>query len=119
MGEAARASCLKKAYTRCVRCTPTLCIALHTQARAAAPTEQPGGSGSEKQSDGAMMLPRKEQHIRVSSDRLSPAQFVLQPGGRVVISVAQGGPQQAFSIGRDVEEAFVTPVIPPGSSYEW
>ncbi|KAL4457297.1 hypothetical protein ABPG75_012162 [Micractinium tetrahymenae] len=66
-----------------------------------------------------MMLPRREQHIRVSSDRLSPAQFVLQPGGRVVIAVTQGGPQQAFCIGRDVEEAFATPGIPPGSSYEW
>lgn len=87
--------------------------------RAAASPEQPGDSSSGERSDGAMMLPRKEQYIRVSSDRLSPAQFVLQPGGRVVIAVAQGGPQQAFSVGRDVEEAFVTPVIPPGSSYEW
>lgn len=66
-----------------------------------------------------MMLARREQLIRVSSDRCLPAQFVLQPGGRVTIAVAQGSPQQAFSIGRDVEEAFVTPVIPAGSSYEW
>lgn len=66
-----------------------------------------------------MMLPRFEQEIRVSDHRCTPGQFVLQPGGRVTISVERGSPQQAFSIGRDVEEAFVTPVIPPGSRYEW
>ena len=68
--------------------------------------------------DGAMRLARREQEVRVSDHQCSPAQFVLRPGGRVVISV-QSGPQQSFSVGRDVEEAFVTPAIPAGGAYQW
>ena len=65
-----------------------------------------------------MRLARREQEVRVSDHQCSPAQFVLRPGGRVVISV-QSGPQQSFSVGRDVEEAFVTPAIPAGGAYQW
>lgn len=68
---------------------------------------------------GAMMrVAGREQEIRVSEQRCTPREVVVQAGGRVTIRVL-GGPAQAFSIGRDIEEAFTTPAISPGSAFEW
>ena len=54
----------------------------------------------------------------MSAHTIAPSQFSLQPGGRVVLRV-EAGPPQSFTVGRDLEEAFVTPAIPAGGAYEW
>ena len=65
-----------------------------------------------------MRLASRVQEIVVSEARCTPSQCALEQGGRVVLRV-QGGPPQPFAIGRDVEDAVVTPAIPAGTSYEW
>lgn len=67
---------------------------------------------------GGMRLAGREQRIAVNEHRCTPSEVTLQAGGRLSIAVT-AGPHQAFAIGRDVEESFVTPAIPAGSSYEW
>ncbi|KAI3425730.1 hypothetical protein D9Q98_007706 [Chlorella vulgaris] len=69
-------------------------------------------------SDGGMRLTKREAEIRVSEHRCQPASTALALGTTCTIAV-QSGPPQSFSIGRDVEEAFVTPAIPAGHSYRW
>ena len=68
--------------------------------------------------DGGMRLSSRVQEIVVSEGRCTPRQCDLLAGGRVVLRV-QGGPPQPFAIGRDVEDAVITPAIPAGTSYEW
>jgi hypothetical protein len=65
-----------------------------------------------------MRLTKREAEIRVSEHRCQPASTALALGTTCTIAV-QSGPPQSFSIGRDVEEAFVTPAIPAGHSYRW
>ncbi|PRW57832.1 hypothetical protein C2E21_3756 [Chlorella sorokiniana] len=65
-----------------------------------------------------MKLSSRVQEIVVSEGRCTPRQCELLAGGRVLVRV-QGGPPQPFAIGRDVEDAVVTPAIPAGTSYEW
>lgn len=67
----------------------------------------------------AMIGAARQAEIRASEERCSPADVrVRAPGGTLTISVSSG-PPQAFAIGRDVEESFVTPAIPPGGAYTW
>lgn len=65
-----------------------------------------------------MILTSRVQEIIVSEERCTPRQCSVAAGCRVVLRV-QGGPPQPFAIGRDVEDAVVTPAIPAGTSYEW
>lgn len=66
-----------------------------------------------------MMGAARHVELKVSEQRCSPAELLVRaPGGTITITVSSG-PPQAFAIGRDVEESFVTPAIPPGGAYSW